>query len=220
VVKIERGRADIARARRREWLVTYFGPTAGSGNRFARLYAHQNKIVISENVVPLARAAEAVEGSEGLLGMIVADDFLGSGTQGVGYIESLSADHSDLIELLDKRDLTLHYVVSLAFDRAMQFVERTIAELEVPVQLHVAKTLGEEHRVFSEDSIFYPDEDQRAEAHRLLESLGERLEPAQPLGFGDTAAAVVFEDSCPNNTLPVLRKASRGTFEWRPLFDR
>jgi AAA+ ATPase superfamily predicted ATPase len=220
LVKIERGRSDIAKARRREWLVTYFGPTAGSGNRFARLYAQQNNILISQNVVPLARASEAVAVSEGLLGIVVADDFLGSGSQGVAYLEGLKADNADLLSLLEKRDLVLHYVVSLAFDRAMQLVERTITELDLPVRLHVAKALGEEHRVFSEDSIFYPDEDIRADAHRLLTSIGERLEPRQPLGFGETAAAVVFEDSCPNNTLPVFRKSSRGSFEWRSLFNR
>jgi hypothetical protein len=61
--------------------VTHFGPTAGSGNRFARLYAQQNKIVISRKRRSLTRTADAVEASEGLLGVIVADDFLGSGVQ-------------------------------------------------------------------------------------------------------------------------------------------
>jgi hypothetical protein len=39
----------------------------------------------------------------------------------------------------------------------------------------------------------------------------------QPLGFGHCEAAVVFESSCPNNTLPILWAASR---DWTPLFPR
>jgi hypothetical protein len=220
VVRRVADRSDIAMARRREWVVTYFGPAAGSGNRYARLYAQENKILISENVVPLHRALDAVATSEDLLGVVVADDFLGSGSQGVEFIDTLEREHGELIDLLRRRNLTLHYVVALGFERATQIVQRAIEDLDAPIELHLGKLIGDEHRVFSDHSIFYPDEDDRAEAHRIVSSIGQRLEPAEPLGYHDTAAAIAFEDSCPNNTLPILRKASKGKFVWRPLFER
>ena len=220
VVRKVGDRSDIAMARRREWVVTYFGPTGGSGNRYARLYAQENKILISENVVPLPRAHDVVDSSDDLLGVIVADDFLGSGSQGAEFVEAVVNEQQDLIDLLRRRGLTLNYVLALGFERAAQLVQRAIEDLEAPIELHVGKLIGDELRVFSEHSLFYPEEDDRAEAHRIVTAIGLRLEPSEPLGYRDTAAAIVFEDSCPNNTLPILRKASKGKFVWEPLFQR
>jgi len=37
------------------------------------------------------------------------------------------------------------------------------------------------------------------------------------LGYGNSQATVVFEQSCPDNTLPILWAKSR---DWKPLFER
>ena len=64
-----------------------------------------------------------------------------------------------------------------------------------------------------------PDAAKRAEATVIARAYGTELVKNDPLGHGNCQALVVFEMTCPNNSLPILWASPRGT-RWRPLFPR
>lgn len=67
----------------------------------------------------------------------------------------------------------------------------------------------------------YPPE-LRERAMRLADEIGSQLEKRHPLGYEDSQALVVFPDTVPNNTLPILYKQGRKYQgrDWIPLFRR
>ncbi len=71
--------------------------------------------------------------------------------------------------------------------------------------------------MFSEESDAFLNEADRVEARGIAESYGKRLQRKWPLGHKDVQAALVFDESCPNGTLPILWDTRSG---WPALFPR
>jgi hypothetical protein len=90
------------------------------------------------------------------------------------------------------------------------------------VKVVVGSELGARHRAFSPESGIFSTDSDRVEAERLCRTIGEALEPKQPLGYGDSQALITFPHRCPNNTLPIFYKTGRQYQgrEWQPLFPR
>ena len=78
-------------------------------------------------------------------------------------------------------------------------------------------TLEEKDKCFNKDSIIFSNETEKQHAFQLVEDIGLKLVKNAPFGYNNCQALVVFSDSCPNNTLPILWKKSK---IWRPLFVR
>jgi hypothetical protein len=59
-------------------------------------------------------------------------------------------------------------------------------------------------------------------AKALCRDLGANIYRDAPLGYGDQSLLVVFPETCPNNTLPIIHSASRSNAQrkWSPLFPR
>ena len=96
-------------------------------------------------------------------------------------------------------------------------IEKFIDRHELDADVYFCEELGKEHMVFSEDSAVFSDARDRESARQLAESVGMKLEARMPLGYGGIESLIVFYQSCPNNTLPVLWSQNDG---WRPLFPR
>ena len=85
------------------------------------------------------------------------------------------------------------------------------------VRLCVGIRLGEEDRCFADNSRIFPDPSHRARMKAFCESVGKENGFPANLWFGyeDSQALVVFPDTVPNNSLPILWH-DRGS--WKPLF--
>lgn len=77
--------------------------------------------------------------------------------------------------------------------------------------------MDESNRAFSEDNYLFKSSGERLKANDLAFKFGERLEKNHPLGYSNSQSLVVFERSCPNNTLPIIWKEKN---KWVPLFRR
>jgi hypothetical protein len=111
----------------------------------------------------------------------------------------------------------IYLLVMCAFDSAVDGLRTAITRISLPIEVHVADTLDNRDRAFSEHSTAFPDDVERERARAIAVEHGERLEPKHPLGYDDAEALVCFEVRCPNNTLPILWKDAPG---WDALFPR
>jgi len=198
--------------KRDDIIVSYLGEVGKSGAHYARLYADENEIY-SNNVVDHNRLPDRLT-EDHVKALVLVDDLLGSGEQASNFLRELDGKVGGMLE---NRSIKCVFVALCGFGEAERKVSEAISRLRMPVELHLCDPLGESDRCFSDNSTAFPDETDRVEARGIAESHGRRLQRAQPLGYRGVQATIVFEESCPNSTLPILWD-SRG--DWRPLFPR
>jgi hypothetical protein len=64
---------------------------------------------------------------------------------------------------------------------------------------------------------FWNSSEEYGKAKELCQRLGSKIHRQNPLGYGDQGLLLSFQNTCPNNTLPVLHG---GASSWKPLFER
>src|SRR3989442_11618900 len=68
--------------------------------------------------------------------------------------------------------------------------------------------------------IFQTNEDLQASL-RLVSSIGEKLQPDNPLGYGDMQALLASYRNTPNITIPIFwKRSAKRSFAWKPLLRR
>ena len=89
------------------------------------------------------------------------------------------------------------------------------------VDVVAATVLGDELRACDEGAGIFADEAERRFAEQVLQQIGRELSPKAPMGHGGLGALVVFHNTAPNNSLPVLWcSGTVGERPWRALFQR
>jgi hypothetical protein len=199
--------------KRSDILVSYIDGPARSGAYYAKLYADENDIYY-ENVVEYARIGKAASENQNLQCMVFVDDFIGSGNSASEHFRDFAATYGASIE---NAKLALFFIVVCGFEEGQKKLDATLKEINLGVHVRVCDILSESHRCFSDRSLVFPDPALRDSARQIAYFHGARLEKNVPLGYNDCQAAVVFENDCPNNSLPILWSASN---EWMPLFER
>jgi hypothetical protein len=152
---------------------------------------------------------------EGVRAVVVLDDFVATGGTARTRLRSLHAEWT-----ADERwreDIDVVFLAVCAFDAGLAEARAAAERLDWKFHAHAAVLLDEKDRCFSPTSLIFPDETQREVARAISLERGDLLEPKQPLGYGNSEAAVCFEYRCPNNSLPILWKVSPN---WVPLFPR
>ena len=213
---VTRGLVQIVekgKLKRSDILVSYLDNIGKSGAYYAKLYADENDIYF-ENIVERPQLLAALEKKRELGAVVFIDDFIGTGNSAAGYFSEL-AKHR--IDILLNPTLRMFFVAICGFQSAKANVENAIAELGLPVIVRLCDPLDETEMCFSEVSRIFPDIEQRGKAKAIAYQHGIGLVKDAPLGYGDCQAPIVFENSCPNNTLPILWAETKG---WFPLFKR
>ena len=205
---IERG----SRVRRDILVSTLDESAAKSGMTYCRLFASENQIW-SEAVMPLRAIQRRLNGKEKFQRLVLIDDFAGTGRT---LVDGLRL-HLDALKRANSSGIRIIVVVVVGFDEARGRIERFVRENGLEADVYLCDELGIEDRAFSESSKVFPTPEEREHAKQIAESSGIRLDKKYPLGYGNTQSAIVFYQSCPNNTLPILWSAKGG---WSPLFPR
>lgn len=108
-------------------------------------------------------------------------------------------------------------VTVCGFEKGKAEVVKSLKGRKPPLEVHVCDLLTEKDRAFSEESSLFMNADERARARDVAYRIGLALKPDSPLGYKDSQSFVVFDDSCPNNSLPILSEKGKN---WTPLFPR
>jgi hypothetical protein len=176
--------------------VTFGGP-AKSGEVIARYYysvnnVHPKRFVTDRDLIRPRR--------DGVY--VILDDFISSGRQMVRFWQRLPPAWKECRWLCS---------ALLGYERGIQNVQ-----LNTRMEVLIAETFTDRDKVFSPyGNVFSQAELERAK--QIFLRYGKRLWPNHPLGYEDGQALVVFHDSVPNNTLPVIWSNKHG---WQPIFGR
>ena len=206
---VRRGlRTEITQARvRRDILVTYLGGAAKSGTSYARLFAQENRIAL-DNVVSTENVVGRGRQIDELRSIVIVDDFIGTGRSAATNLREL------LTEVDSELAAPVHYVCLAGFASGMERIKKDLRQAGFEdgerYTITVCDILEDEDRAFA-------DAGKSDYARAVAADYGRRLVKKYPLGFEDCQALVVFDATCPNNTLPVLWYGSN---EWHPLFPR
>jgi hypothetical protein len=89
-------------------------------------------------------------------------------------------------------------------------------------QVRVCDPLLPRAFAFERDNGIWSSQDDFERAKSLCRDLGVNIYRDAPFGYGDQGLLIVFPDTCPNNTLPIIHSGGRidAPRKWVPLFPR
>lgn len=208
VAKRQRTRDDI--------LVSALVGAGKSSAVFAKLYATEANIKL-ENVVERGKLRERLNKSTGINALVFADDFVGTGNQ---ISQELRGLDERISQIVNEKRIRVVIILVAATTEGLRQIDELRNQLQMFVEVYVGDILGDEDLCFNPASRFFASDVQREYARQIARKYGEILWPDNPLGYGEQGLAVVFEHTCPNNSLPILWREGTGDQKWRPLFER
>jgi hypothetical protein len=221
VRKATNPRIPASRAQRRyDLVVTYVDGEGKSGQYYANKYAEENLISAQWCVIgqaDFARRTQELERERGpLTGIVIVDDVVATG-------ESLRTNLGRFFaanRMISERGIPVVVVVLFATATGEQSLrEAMLAEMGSNVDLRVCEHIEAGLQAFGENAA-WASENEAERAHSLVRSLGARVYKKRPLGYGDLGLLMVFPQTVPNNTLPILHSQAKGSERWDPLFPR
>jgi hypothetical protein len=198
----------------RNFYVTHADESGKSGSAMVTAYRRENHYIDRQAGSPQKVIPEIMQ-AKGPTVVVCVDDFVGTGrSASEGIRKSLLANLDEARPGWNKTILLIYAAVT-GFEAGLDALRHAVGD-RVPVVCELS--LGDSDRAFHPDSGLFAFEE-RERARELAHRFGSMLERRHPLGYEESQALVVFYDSVPNNTLPILYKAaSVGERRWRPLF--
>lgn len=186
------------------------GAPSKSNYRYTRLYKQENELETSEiRPINTLQDGALISGKA----LVFVDDIIGSGETAQKILAHVRESHG---EYLEKNNVTLILAAICAYEEAIVALRES--KEKFPVHVVAANVVG---RCFDPNTKIFDSELLRLEAETVAKSYGERLLPGLPFGFDDGQALIVFDDNCPDNSLPILWHPPTGALpNWIPLFPR
>ena len=205
---------DLSQTKRAELLISHLDGVAKSSNHYAREFVNVNNIY-ARNAVPFSDIGRFVENDDRVQVLLFIDDFIGTGRSAQKQLAALDGNYGTIIR---ERGIHVFLHVLIAFENAIVALEREIQRLDMGyLRLRASEILTDQDRCFGSASTVFPDQEMRLRAEQVALDFGKRLQERHPLGHDDSQCLIVFDSSCPNNTLPILWAEKGG---WVPLFPR
>jgi len=199
--------------KKNEILVSYVGEYGKSSSKYAHLFRDQNNIYY-KNMIEYSKIKELLGNKTDIKAIVFIDDFIGTGDQAYEYLNKIN---KELGETFNKSDLLIFYIVISGFQEALEEIDNLLSGFEFNLNFHMLDILEEKDKCFNENSSIFPNVTEKQHAYKLVEDIGLELVKDAPLGYKNCQALVVFSESCPNNSLPILWQNS---VKWKPLFPR
>lgn len=214
--RLEKERVLIkGQSTRKDLLVSYLDEPAKSGAYYAKLFADENNI-FHQNVIEKSKIITRIQNhNDNINGLIFIDDFIGTGKSITDNLNELFCD-DDLIEVINDRQIIIFIIAISGFLNSKETILKKFSKINF-LEISICDPLNESDKVFNEESPCFNSTAERLKSRDLVTKYGEILEKNHPLGFHDSQAIIVFDQSCPNNTLPIFWKEKK---TWIPLFKR
>lgn len=220
LVKIELNKADKSRIleqgkmKRNDILVSYLDANpAKSSSEYAKLFVEANSIYKDNSTAP-DKIVQKVDELKSINAIVFIDDFIGSGKT---IIENLGKFINQNGDFIKSKQIILIIGVITGFQEAKQKIEVFIDRQDLNCKIKLLVPLNNSDKCFDESSLIFAKAIDREKAKNTCLTFGSKLEPKHPLGYENCQSIVVFPNTCPNNSLPILWKETK---DWTPLFKR
>jgi hypothetical protein len=122
------------------------------------------------------------------------------------------------VEVIAKRDLKVVVATICGLEAGKEAIEKEAPQLPFKFEVYTCDTLNDSNRCFTNKSLFFDNDLDRKRAKEIALEYGIRIQKKHPLGYDEGQLLIVFPDTCPNNSLPILWCSSDPS--WSPLFRR
>jgi hypothetical protein len=206
--------------RRADVLVTYVDGEGKSGQFYASRYAEENAIDTKAIVRPLdliGRIEISRDRGVGIAAVVIVDDIVATG-------DSLATNLGTIMASKVFRDERIRVIV-ITLTETVEGEKRVREEMqkfqEIDIDLRICDILHGKLFAFDTENI-WTDREECERAKALCVDLGVRIYRDNPLGYDGQSLLVVFPESCPNNSLPILHSSAKPNTgrTWTPLFPR
>jgi hypothetical protein len=220
VRRLTNPRIPASRAQRRyDLVVTYVDGEGKSGQYYASKYAEEN-LISTQCVIgqaDFARRFQELERERGsLTGIVIVDDVVATGTSLQTNLEGFLAANP----MIRDRNIPVIVVVLFATVSGEQSLrEAIVARMGSNIEFRICEQIDERLQTFGQIDAWGSDEE-AARARSLISTLGARIYKKWPLGYGGLGLLLVFPQTVPNNSLPILHSHAKGAERWEPLFPR
>lgn len=205
--------------RRTDILITYIDGPGKSGSYYALRYAEEN-LISSKCVVEPEKVSNAISiiETEGIKlgGLVIIDDIAASGKQLASNLEEFVSANIALMV----KNLPIVVVVITATKDGEENIRKTISEMDNDkIDLRICEPIDNRLFAFKKGNKIWTDDNELERAKMLCRNIGNKIYKRAPLGYEKLGLLIVFPNTCPNNSLPILHSGSlkKG---WRPLFPR
>ena len=185
---------------------------AKGGVAMCRLFAGENGLN-ADSFVYASDLLNAINRRRKVQRLVLLDDFAGTG----GTLERALASNLEILKRANAKGIRIIVVAIAGFLRAQSRITEFMRTHDLDAVVHFCDNLGEEYMAFSDRSRIFPNPIDRERAKDVAEQKGVALFSDHPLGYQNTQALIVFDDHCPNNSLPILWSDKDG---WPALFPR
>jgi len=220
LVRVELNKASKQRViqqgktKRNDILVSYLDKNpAKSGAEYAKLFVEGNAIYKDNSTEP-DKIVQKIDELKTINAIVFIDDFIGSGKT---IIANLGKFLNENGEFITSKQIVIIIGVITGFQDAKHRIEEFIESKNINCSIKLLVPLDNSDKCFDESSKILTKPIDREKARRICYTIGLKLEQKQPLGYENCQALVVFPNTCPNNSLPILWKE---TNDWKPIFKR
>lgn len=191
------------------------GNPTESGNAIARMYTTTDLVDETKILRPDQLISYIYRGS--CKRFLFVDDFLGSGDQldsfwnGSHIPVGAGGERESLSVIAEKHPtVSFEYLALVATTYGLQNIKHLTSKLKI----HFCEELSDEYRVFSENSIFFPNPEERQACEKYLNSLCN-VKKIKMRGWHDLDYAIAFHHGTPDSCLPIFWDENRN---WTRLF--
>jgi len=208
--------------RRTDVVVTYVDGEAKSGQFYASRYATVNAIHPSSVISPVefSKSLGSYVVKYGIVSaIVVVDDIIATGRSLAGNVSNFLSKNA---RVLQKQNVPIILVALAATPDGEAYVRTEVEKIEwADFDLGIGDLLSDQDFAFSGNGI-WKDPDELARAKALCSDICSCIYRDSPLGYGGQGLLVVFPDTCPNNSLPILHSQAHPASKrkWNPLFPR
>jgi hypothetical protein len=208
--------------RRSDVVVTYVDGPGKSGAEYARKYVEDNQLA-SYCLLEMNGFSEALQEHEQKFdvnthAVVIVDDIVGTGRSLSSNVQSFLQTNRAALTL---RNPAIRVIAMCATQSGIQRVRDKLRGFhEFDIELIVSDPLAETHQAFPLNQDVWGSSEEAEEARALCRRIGSHISKSTPFGYGDQGLLVVFPQTCPNNSLPLLYATGKKDFNWTPLFNR